>query len=165
VCQQVAETHHRQLLPIYVSRPEQYKGLVQKVAQAAVNLMTQITVIRKLQHLDRSYAIRTTVPLRYLHWICSKLHTPTKVVKTLLQIQHRGLRYKDTGYEAIVFGCIPMNCKCDKHLSLVVTCHVVGTMHLYKYWSLARSQPPVGDTTGKTQLSRQTVASPRLVYT
>jgi hypothetical protein len=32
---------------------------------------------------------------------------------------------------------------CDKHLSLDGTCHVVGTVHLYRYWPLVRFPPTV----------------------
>lgn len=49
-----------------------------------------------------------------------------------------GRRFKYRCNKLLHLGHVSTAGICDKHLWRVDTCHVVGTVHLYKYWSLVR---------------------------
>jgi hypothetical protein len=48
-----------------------------------------------------------------------------------------------TLYDACVISRFLTNCILFIHLSAVDTCHVIGTLHWYKYWPLVRFLPAV----------------------
>lgn len=54
-----------------------------------------------------------------------------------------GTRFKYRCNKLLLLSRFSTTGICDKHLSLVGTYHVVGMVHLYKYWPLVRFPPTV----------------------
>ena len=107
------------------TRPEPYESSLQKLAQAAVNLMTQSTAITELQCPDCNYANRCTAV-----FITTARNPPPdsallpEVVKIAIQIQYRGLLHKDKRYDVIALGCTPKNRRSDQTFFKNISCNM-----------------------------------------